>query len=745
MHVSSVPVRSEWIASDLAGLRQTALRILGIGVMSVAWLWLFGLGMTSSSIPDATILLPVVVMIIGGLASWTLTRVPHRVRSAFLVTSMVTGIVLGFAKSQEPIWLFFTAPVCIIASTLLGFRWSAAVALCTSFAACWTSQAMQGTAFPIHLVHPLLLVWLTTLATSLSAWNLRTALEWALDSQQRAWDHTTELRFRRAELRRALHSLQLTLDALERANHELDVARREAEEAYRGKSLFVANISHEFRTPLNIIVGFAEMLCTSPETYGSLTWTAELRHDLTTIWRNAEHLLNMVDDVLDLAQIQVSRLPIFPEPVALHDLVEESLEMAKGLIQGAKLALRNQVSPTLAELYVDRTRVRQVLLNLVSNAIRYTTEGEVVVGAQTDDAGVLVFVRDTGEGIPADRLEQVFLEFEQVDTSSGRPHGGAGLGLAISRHIIRLHGGSIWAESTIGEGTTVFFTVPTHESLDRNRVGRLRKTPESEHKRIEEQAPIMALCEDTLALRILERHMSQPILPAYTPEEAIKAIACEHPRAVMVLPDADQGDHRGQEWAQQILAAAPSDDLTILRCQLPTERRASRQLEVPELLIKPVMRKEVVSAVERLCGQPRCVLMVDDERDMLALLRRMLETEWPDVQVMQATRGPEALRLARQCPDVILLDLLMPEMSGSEVLGLLREDVLTADIPVAVLTARGPAETEASSTHTALQLYRRRSLSRGGTHSRGGSGCRLPARSLCGLWPGPTCSRHLMN
>jgi len=702
--------RSDWIASDLAGLRQTALRILGIGVMSIGWLWLFGMGMTTSNIPKSQVLLPAAILILGGLTSWSLPRVPPRVRSILLVTSMLAALLIGFAKSHEPTWLYFTPPVCIVASTLLGFGWSASLALSASAASLWLSQRGPSPDLASELVFPLVLLWSTTLATSLSAWNLRTALEWALDSQQRAWEHTMEVRRRRAELRRALDSLGLTLGALERANRELDVARREAEEAYRSKSLFVANISHEFRTPLNIIVGFAEMLCTSPETYGSLTWTAELRHDLATIWRNAEHLLNMVDDVLDLAQMQVSKLPIFPETVVLTGLVEESLEMAKGLLTGSALELQNEVPLDLPELYADRTRVRQVLLNLISNAVRHTAKGSIVVGAALDEDGAKVWVQDTGEGIPADRLEQVFLEFEQVDTSSGRPHGGAGLGLAISRNIVSLHGGRMWAESEVDRGTTVFFTLPTQESLAHSRVGRLRKTPEHSHRVSEETAPILALCDDALALRLLERHISQPIVPAHSVADAVEAVAIHHPRAVMVLPDADQSEIIGERWARAILDAAPSEDLSVLRCELPTERRASRRLDVPELLIKPVVREQVLSTVTRLCPDPRLVLVVDDDRDMLGLLERILTAEWPELHVLLATRGEEALDLARQRPDAMLLDLLMPDMSGSEVLSGLRDDVLTADIPVAVITARGPADTHTQDNPRTLELYRKRSL-----------------------------------
>jgi len=702
--------RSDWIASDLAGLRQTALRTLGIGVMSIGWVWLFGMGMTTSSIPRPQVLLPAVVLIVGGLTSWTMPRVLPRVRSVLLVASMLVALLTGFAKSHDPTWLYFTPPVCIVASILLGFGWSVGLTLATSAVSLWLSKGIPSVGVAANLVLPILLMWSTTLATALSAWNLRTALEWALDSQTRAWEHTSEVRQRRAELRRALDSLGLTLGALERANRELDVARREAEEAYRSKSLFVANISHEFRTPLNIIVGFAEMLCTSPETYGSLTWTAELRHDLATIWRNAEHLLNMVDDVLDLAQMQVSKLPIFPEPVVLSSLVEESLEMAKGLLSGSDLALKNDVPLNLPEIYADRTRVRQVLLNLISNAIRHTANGSIVIGASTEEDNARIWVKDTGEGIPADRLEQVFLEFEQVDTSSGRPHGGAGLGLAISRNIVALHGGQMWAESEVDRGTTVYFTLPSLDSLSHGRVGRLRKTPEHPRSQTDDTAPILALSEDALALRLLERHVSQPILPAQSVADAVEAVASHHPRAVMVLPDADQSALIGERWARTILEAAPSDDLAVLRCQLPTERRASRRLDVPELLIKPVVKDEVLATVRRLCADPQCLLIVDDDRDMLSLLERILTAQWPDMRVLVATRGQEALDLASQRPDAILLDLLMPDMSGSEVLAGLRDHALTADIPVAVITARGPADTHTQDDPRTLELYRRRSL-----------------------------------
>ena len=202
--------------------------------------------------------------------------------------------------------------------------------------------------------------------------------------------------------------------------------------------------------------------------------------------------------------------------------------------------------------------------------------------------------------------------------------------------------------------------------------------------------------------------MERRILVASSPTDAITLIQDEHPQALLIMPASRDDLGLADSDAQQVLETVAPYDLPVITCCLPTERRASSILHVPEFLIKPVMREQVITVVERLCASPQRVLVVDDDRDMVVLLKRILENEWPGIQVLVATRGREALRLVHRAPDVILLDLLMPEMSGPELLDLLRADPQTAHIPVAVITARGPAEDLATLQSGELRLFRNR-------------------------------------
>lgn len=227
----------------------------------------------------------------------------------------------------------------------------------------------------------------------------------------------------------------------------------------RLKSSFLANMSHELRTPLNSILGFADVILEGLD--GPLTDT--MTNDLKLIQKNGQHLLHLINDVLDMAKIEAGRMNLNPETFPLMDLLEEVVNLTSSLASERNNALFIQPdSDPAIELHADRTRMRQVMLNLVNNAIKFTERGKISIHAQRREQTVLITVRDTGIGIPPEKLEDIFKEFTQVDTSTTRKAGGTGLGLPISRRLIEMHGGRLWAESTgiPGEGSTFFVELP---------------------------------------------------------------------------------------------------------------------------------------------------------------------------------------------------------------------------------------------------------------------------------------------
>jgi signal transduction histidine kinase len=245
-----------------------------------------------------------------------------------------------------------------------------------------------------------------------------------------------------------------------RLNEELQQRAIELQELDRLKSGFLANMSHELRTPLNSILGFADVMLM--ELDGPLT--PHMDTDLKLIQKNGQHLLHLINDVLDMAKIESGRMNLAPERFRLHDLLDEVNSITSTLASERNISLFiEEDSDQEVEIFADNTRVRQVMINLVNNAIKFTEKGKIAIrAAKKDDATVLITVKDTGLGIPEEQLEDIFQEFTQVDTSTTRKVGGTGLGLPISRRLIEMHGGRLWAESTgvPGEGSTFFVELP---------------------------------------------------------------------------------------------------------------------------------------------------------------------------------------------------------------------------------------------------------------------------------------------
>ena len=362
----------------------------------------------------------------GGVASWLVLPGPQFRWQLFLL--FFSLVVTGGAMLSPP----------------LGFLAAGLSTGCT-----YALRALDASLLP-----PLALLWLTAFMGWLSSRGLYTVLDWAWSSQQRANQLLEELRDRRGELNRTLVALTEANRRLKRTGRELALARQRADEARRLKEQFAANISHELRTPLNLILGFSEMMYLSPDVYGEMEWPSTLRRDVHQIYRSSRQLMDLINDVLDLSRIDAVRMPIHSEPSDLAEIIREAVETASDLFRGRVLDVRVEMPPELPPLNLDRTRIRQVLLNLLNNAARFTQHGHIIVSAERNEREVVVSVADTGVGIPAEELPAIFEEFHQVDMSLRRRQEGAGLGLAISKRFVELHNGRIWAESQAGEGST---------------------------------------------------------------------------------------------------------------------------------------------------------------------------------------------------------------------------------------------------------------------------------------------------
>lgn len=543
------------------------------------------------------------------------------------------------------------------------------------------------------LLDPIVVIGLTVLTAWLSSRRLFTALAWALTMTRESQKNLREARERRAEVLRILKSLDEAYVRLEWANEALIFAREAAQKAYRFKAEFVANVSHELRTPLNLIVGFSEMMATAPESYHGATLPSEYRGDVMAIYRSARHLADLIDDVLDLSKIEAGRLPLHREPTDLGAIAREAVEMVRGLAEPKGLRLDVAMPPGALVLDLDRTRIRQVLLNLLTNAVRFTDAGGIQVHVWTEGPLTTVAVEDSGQGIAPERLAQAFETFSQLQDDQARE--GNGLGLALSKRFVELHGGTMGIESVPGQGTVVRFTLPGNPA-EVGTAGQSILSPETGRG---DKPRVVVLHDDPRVLSVLERYVEgYRFAFAATPDDALTLVRETGPVAAIL--DRDWADHRVPlAMLAELRARVP-----LLTGPLPNLRRLALLLGSADYLVKPIARDDLLAALGRLDRAPETVLLVDDDPGFLRLLARILVAGHPSLRILEASSAIEGLEIARsQRPDLILLDLLMPGMSGDELLAALRRDPTLARTEVIVMSARDLDE-EASSVGGELQL-----------------------------------------
>jgi signal transduction histidine kinase len=285
-------------------------------------------------------------------------------------------------------------------------------------------------------------------------------IDWALETSRKSERREHQLRAAQADLERTLRERDQLNDRLYKITLDLETARAEAEAAYRSKASFMATMSHELRTPLNIIIGFSSAMIDHPEMYDGVPISEAVSADIAEIRRSGQHLLSLINDILDLARIEAGRLELNKATVPLVPLLDEMMRTASGLLKDRPVLLRREYPRPLPNVLVDDMRVRQVLLNLVSNACKFTSVGEIAVGASVESHEVILWVRDTGIGIAESDQNRIFNQFEQVESHDAKQHTGTGLGLSICRWLVGLHGGRMWLESELGKGSIFSFTLP---------------------------------------------------------------------------------------------------------------------------------------------------------------------------------------------------------------------------------------------------------------------------------------------
>jgi signal transduction histidine kinase/DNA-binding response OmpR family regulator len=474
--------------------------------------------------------------------------------------------------------------------------------------------------------------------------------------------------------------------AIQNANlfTEVEEKSRQLEMASQHKSQFVASMSHELRTPLNAIIGLTEMMVSNAQRFG----TEKAAEPLRRVHRAGTHLLGLINQVLDLSKIEAGKLELSPETVNLAPLLGDVIGTARQLAEQNKnrLVLDPQENP--GQLTVDPMRLRQILLNLLSNACKFTKQGEVRLRVKKVVDGrnwIEIAVADTGIGMTPEQQAKLFEEFAQADSSTARQYGGTGLGLAITRKLARMMGGDVTVVSESGKGSV--FTVRLPGSADAQARS---STGASDGHRSPIAGCVLVIDDDATARELIADHLKAEgfsVVTAAGGVEGLKRAKELRPTAItldVMMPDLDG-------WS--VLAALRQDpelaEIPVIMITIVDEQRRGIALGAAGYLTKPIDRERLRHVIERFRApaRPTRVLMVED--DAVQRERMCGWLEGPQWAVQEAENGREALkRIQENRPDVILLDLMMPEMDGFAVVAALQKQAGWQDIPVIVITAR---------------------------------------------------------
>ena len=464
---------------------------------------------------------------------------------------------------------------------------------------------------------------------------------------------------------------------------------QQLEVASQLKSQFLANMSHELRTPLNAIIGVTEML---HDDAVDLKREDELE-PLDRVLRAAKHLLALINDILDLSKIEAGKMDIHVESFAIAPLIDDVVQTIGMMAKKNGNTVVVDCMTDVGTMRADQTRIRQALLNLVSNANKFTEGGTVTIAARrVTEAGrewVTIAVTDTGIGLTPQQLGNLFQEFVQADASTTRKYGGTGLGLAISRRFCQMMGGDIAVTSELGRGSTFTIRLPVEVGAVQPATAVRDAAAGREGAAAPGSATILVADDDQTVLEVIERHLTRDgfsVVTARGGHEALRLARELHPAAItldVLMPDLDG-------WT--VLAAIKGDpelsDIPVILLSIVDEKNRGYALGATDYMIKPIDRARLSRMLRNICGAlGRHVLLVDDDDMMRRGMRGALEQDgW---QVSEAENGRVALaRLADTRPDIIMLDLVMPEMDGFEFLVEMRSHAEWRDVPVLVVTAK---------------------------------------------------------
>lgn len=500
------------------------------------------------------------------------------------------------------------------------------------------------------------------------------------------------------------------------ATEQAKAAMEKAELASRAKSEFLANMSHELRTPMNAILGFTRLVRRRSKD----VLPKQQYDNLEKVLISGNHLLALINDVLDLSKIEAGRVEIQPINVELDSLISECLHSVEPMASAKQLRLLKEVEADLPTLFVDKGKLEQILLNLLSNAVKFTAEGAITVTGQRQDGEVAIAVADPGIGIPEEAQELIFEEFRQADSATAKQYGGTGLGLSISRHLARLLGGDMTVDSTAGMGSTFTVTIPIHyastqpmDPASTQPVERATPTPSQNEQDAQPDSAklVLAIDDDPNAIYLLQEELVESgyhVVAATSGYDGLQKARELHPFAItldILMPHMD-----GWRVLHELKVDVGTRDIPIIVLSIVDQKDLGYRLGAYDYLMKPIDRQALLAALAGISLRRHRLLIVDDDPQVADLVSQILENE--DVEIEVAMDGQEALdSITRRRPDVIFLDLLMPGVDGFSVIEQLQTDPEHRDIPIIVLTAKElTKEEETFLQQSVLKVIEKRGL-----------------------------------
>jgi signal transduction histidine kinase/AraC-like DNA-binding protein len=596
------------------------------------------------------------------------------------------GLWLWLQGPSTTVAFFLIIPI-VVTSVLIGGRAEFGVAGVATAILFITTAAWQPQLDRDGVMSTLTLIWIPGFTyflvagiTHLNTRNILTMVAWAIDNQQKDARRAALFYTQSEQLKQTLQQLEYANGQLRLLNTELTEARGIAEAANQHKTRFLANVSHELRTPLSIILGHSQVGVEAPNVY-DIGAPLALLHSLGHIHRSADHLTRLINDLLDLSQAEIGVLELCYERIDTRAFLEDVFQsMASGGRAESEVRWRLDLPARLPMIEADLVRLRQIVLNLLNNAAKFTPHGQITLGAEVALPHLHLWVADTGVGIPLDVQEQIFQPFVTGE-ASGRRKQGIGLGLSIARRLVELHHGSMTLESQPDHGSAFHLYLPLPSMSDQPVV-----LPQ-----VARPALLLLSARDEPSAEIVELSRRQGVaLRRIGPDDEITALLAEVSPVGLVWEISQEA---ASDWpvVQHIRSHAELCRLPLILYSHEQDADSRPALGLTDVLIKPISGSALVKTVHHL-QQPDAqgpILIVDDDPQARAFYQQLLTEAFPNYTVCVAEDGAAALQmLAQEAPSLVVLDLMMPNVDGFAVLQHLRTTGATKRTPVLVLSGR---------------------------------------------------------